>query len=204
MNDQIFEVAQGDAAMGMGVAILALAAVLIPLAVLAFIGGKIGGSKGAVIAGLLGGAGGVAYCAWIYFDLGNYYIRRDRPTIEIVIPDGYAGPLWVFYETWIPEPTTVAPLRYRVTADAQGRAVLGPLPNHDRLNAASFGPEHVLVTSNGAAVTAAYRFSAGGSFPIPGDNYVRYDGGYVGIEPDISKYVDAQEVYLAMKKETAP
>jgi len=204
MKDQIFEVAQGDAAMGMGVAILALMAVLIPLAVLAFIGGKIGGAKGAVIAGLLGGAGGIGYCAWIYFDLGNYFIRRDRPTIEIVIPDAYAGPLWIFYETWIPEPQTVAPLRYRVIADAQGRAVLGPLPNHQRLNAATFGPAHALVTASGAPVTAKFDFSSGGSFPIPGDKYVVYDAGYVGIEPDISKYVDGQEVYLAMKKETAP
>lgn len=59
--------------------------------------------------------------------------KAAAPLVEVVLPDGFHGPFWMFFDSSLAALPEVSPGLIRITLDDKGMAHTGLLPNQNKL-----------------------------------------------------------------------
>jgi hypothetical protein len=139
-----------DSEMALAVMAAILATIAVPLVIVFFIVRALS-SRGrlpkwapwaSIPAGLVAGLF-ITYFV-VFNDLGKAAIdSRQAPTIEVIVPRAYRGPLYIFFDSTVGPLRSVGPKRYRIDIDMSGQVLAGWFPSaRDRVPYATFVVQH--------------------------------------------------------------
>lgn len=150
---------------------------------------------------------GIAVTFFVVFDdLGKPFLaRHTAPTIEVQVPQGYRGTVFVFFADGEPALQSIGANRYRIDVPGSGVLLTGAYPDHRRLSShakyeVSYPdgtyPRLTLPSATGGALSDASfaRFFVGSA-----DEY----RDYYEVRLAQGKLLDERDVFKALRAERA-
>jgi len=137
---------------------------------------------------------------WIFPDVGRGFQQdASRVTVEIQVPTGYSGLLYVFFDSQLPPLQPIADKRYRVVVPPEGKVIVGRFPGDTAT--------YEVRSSQGARPPVVPESLTSGS-QSQGGAEVTYVRPFIGSESDFkalrqssNNWFDELDVYQKLKKQ---